>query len=277
MNKVNLHKLTKRIIPPVLIDIYHNICKSGMSSPIRWTGNYKFWDEALLESSGYDSPIILEKVKEASLKVKNNEAIFERDSKLFYLEEYTWPLISWLLKISLEKGNKLTIIDFGGSLGSTYYQNRRFISSVKYLKWNIIEQQQFVNIGKEFFEDDTLKFYLSIDESLLTHDPDVILLSGVLQYLEEPYLLLKKLFHIGFTYIILDRTSFTNAKKDLLTIQHVPDEIYSAKYPCWFFNEETLKSLFSQSYNLEYSFPALDRSNLSNTFFKGFVFKRKQC
>lgn len=103
-------------------------------------------------------------------------------------------MISWLLKIALEKDIRLRIIDFGGSLGSTYHQHRRFLSSIKYLKWNIIEQQQFINVGKEYFEDEPLKYFHSMYIYLLTHDPDVILLSGVLQYLEEPYSILKKIF-----------------------------------------------------------------------------------
>ncbi len=41
-----------------------------------------------------------------------------------------------------------------------------------------------------------------------------------------------------------------------------------------FFNEETRKSLFSKSNNLEYSFAALDKSNLSNTFLKGSFLKK---
>ena len=61
-----------------------------------------------------------------AFKVKNGEAVYERDSVLFDEIQYSWGLLAGLEKAALEHDGKLCVLDFGGSLGSTYYQNKQF-------------------------------------------------------------------------------------------------------------------------------------------------------
>jgi putative methyltransferase (TIGR04325 family) len=46
-----------------------------------WFGNYSSWASVSAVAGGYDSDIILNITKEAVLKVKNGEAVYERDEK----------------------------------------------------------------------------------------------------------------------------------------------------------------------------------------------------
>jgi len=154
-----------------------------------WRGNYKNWSEAKSRSTGYDQDLILEKVKASLLKVKNGEAICERDSVIFDKIEYSFPLLTSLLWIANVKGNKLNLIDFGGSLGSSYFQNKLFLNNVD-LTWNIVEQEKFVICGQEHFENNQLHFYKSIEDCIENTKPDVLLCSSVLQYIESPYTLI---------------------------------------------------------------------------------------
>ncbi|SDK81148.1 putative methyltransferase, LIC12133 family [Pedobacter sp. ok626] len=98
-------------------------------NPYGWFGNYNTWDEAKSSASGYEAGNILEKTKQSLLKIKNGEATYERDSVLFDKKEYPYAIISSLLYIAVKNGNKLNVIDFGGSLGSTWFQVRDFILS----------------------------------------------------------------------------------------------------------------------------------------------------
>ena len=88
-----------------------------------WKGAFDSWEAAQLRSNGYNADNILQKVLAASLRVKEGEALFERDSVLFYEKKYSWELLATLMWIAAQHGETLNIIDFGGSLGSTYYQN----------------------------------------------------------------------------------------------------------------------------------------------------------
>lgn len=63
----------------------------------------------------------------------------------------------------LERG-ALKVCDFGGSLESTYYQNKKFLDKITDVSWGVVEQRHFVDAGKKDFEDDRLKFFNTVDE-----------------------------------------------------------------------------------------------------------------
>src|SRR5262245_44680393 len=100
-----------------------------------WHGDFADWAEAKRACSGYDSDVILERVKAALLKVKRGEAVYERDSVLFDSKQYSWPVLASLLWIASQHQNRLTVMDFGGSLGSSYFQNREFLGHLTGLRW----------------------------------------------------------------------------------------------------------------------------------------------
>jgi putative methyltransferase (TIGR04325 family) len=228
--------ILKELIPPIIFSVIRRLKKQNNSNEI-WSGDYTTWAKAQRGCSGYNSNIILEKCKTALLKVKNGEAVYERDSVLFNEIHYSWGLLVGLQRAALENDGKLCVLDFGGSLGSSYFQNKEFLITLKKLQWCIVEQPNFVNCGRKHFESDQLKFYFTIEECCEKHKPNVLLLSGVLQYLEKPYEWIDKFVDLCIPYIIIDRTSFVESEKDILSVQNVPSSIYLASYPAWFFNE----------------------------------------
>jgi len=54
-----------------------------------WQGNDSTWQEAHNASSGYDDDKILHIVKRSLLKVKNGEAVYQRDSVIFDEIQYS--------------------------------------------------------------------------------------------------------------------------------------------------------------------------------------------
>lgn len=236
-----------------------------------WHGNYSSWDKAVKKCTGYDSQIIFDRVKASALMVKDGSAAYERDSVIFDEVDYTFPLLSSLLWIAAQNQGKLNVLDFGGSLGSTYFQNKFFLDALPSVNWCIVEQSGFVKAGNETFEDGRLHFFYTIEECLRNYKPDVILLSSVLQYIDEPYNLLDKIKSTGVRYLIIDRTPFIKGP-DRITVQKVNPKIYKADYPCWFFNEEKFVSYLNRDYKLILEFDALDRANIKSQF-KGFVFQ----
>jgi len=272
----------KSISPPFLLGILKYLWGS---KSVGWFGNYTSWANAKDKCLGYDSEIILKKVEFATLAVSKGEAIYERDSVIFDKFEYSFQLWYGLLSISSTNQVKLlNVIDFGGALGTTYFQNKALLSSITNLKWNIVEQKKFVDTGKKIFENDRLKFFYSIDDCLNYYEkkdcPQVIILSSVLQYLENPYEFLEHLFSKNFEYIILDRTAFLDKGSDRITIQKVPPEIYHASYPAWFFNENKIINFFKTKYDLIFDFNSYVKgeelyyiNNKQAGYGKGFFFK----
>lgn len=267
INKIKnkIKRIYKRIFPD---DITHG-----------WFGNYSNWKDAEKQCTGYDSGAILEKVKTSLLKVKNGEAVYERDSVLFDEIQYSQPLLDAFRSIAIENQQALHVVDFGGSLGSSYFQNRNLLNDVKSLKWSIIEQKHFIDCGKISFEDDELKFYYTIDEALKREKSKVLLLSSVIQYFENPFELIEKCLSYDFDYIIIDRTAFIYSQKDRITVQIVPEYIYKASYAAWFFNEKKFLNAFTNRYKILYDFVSEESRPMkidkdTQAYWKGFILKR---
>jgi putative methyltransferase (TIGR04325 family) len=204
---------------------------------IWFRGNYSSWAEAREASTGYDAPEILEKVRASTLAVISGAAACERDSVAFERTEYSLPLLVFLLYVSSRSDNRLSVLDFGGSLGSSYWQNRKFLSHLRHLRWSVVEQPHFVDTGRAEIANDVLRFYRSVDECLTHERPNTVLLSSVLPYLEHPFDLLDRLLAQRPLSVIVDRTPFfVNDIPQRLTVEHVDPSVYEGSYPAWFFN-----------------------------------------
>jgi putative methyltransferase (TIGR04325 family) len=69
----------------------------------------------------------------------------------------------------------------------------------------VIEQAHYVQAGREHIQDETLRFYSSIDNCLAENKPNVILLSSVLQYLPDPKAIIVNILKINAPVLIIDR------------------------------------------------------------------------
>lgn len=274
MNRQDLIPVLKQITPPVLWDVLRRL--HGRTGQIYFRGDYENWDAAVRESGGYDAETILTATRAAMRKIRDGQAVFERDSVLLDQPEPPFPLICGLLRAATLSGNRLSVLDFGGALGSTYFQCRPFLDGLTSLRWSVVEQPGHVACGRAEFANDVLRFYPDVEECCGVEKPDVLILSCVLQYLPAPYNYLQHLLQLDFPHVILDRTAFWNEDRDRLTIQHVPGSIYQASYPAWFFSKTRLLRCFSPRYVLIQGFPGADRVALErgSSDYQGFIFEK---
>lgn len=262
----NLKNIAKGLMPEPVLQLLR---QSGFGN-VRFRGQFATWEEAASQCSGYEEQSILERVLASTLEVKRGNAAYERDSILFPKIQYSLPILSGLLRAAALNNGTLNVLDFGGSLGSSYFQNKKFLLSLKNVAWNIVEQPHFVEAGREHIQDTTVKFYMTIDDCLAENSPNVIILSGVLQYVRDPVALLKRLVGLGVETLIIDRTCYLKKGNcSILRVQEVSNNIYSAKYPCHFFIENQLMDIpRSNNYVLLEYFDTPD--NLcNNAFWRG--------
>lgn len=260
--------MLKELIPPVLLKYITGFFYG-------WNGNYSTWAEAEKKCSGYDSDIIFTKVKESLLKVRNGEAVFERDSVLFDKIHYSLPLLSGLSIVALKNNGKLNVLDFGGSLGSSYYQNKNIFKDLTQFNWCIVEQPHFVKEGLNTFADNDLHFFYDVKSCMEQYTINVLLMASVLQYLEDPYSFLDEIISKKIEYIIIDRTPILTEGEDRITVQKVPKNIYEAKYPCRILNEQKLVNYLSKYYDLVFDFESPERMNLNKAVLKAYFFRLK--
>jgi putative methyltransferase (TIGR04325 family) len=229
-----LHKAAKNWLPPA----FERWLRRTRNSGNQFRGGFSSWDEASAHCSGYDDESILDHVLQATLKVKNGDAAFERDSVLFDTVEYSWPVLAGLLSAAVRHNGTLCVLDYGGALGSAYYQNRGLLQTLPEFRWNVVEQAHFVEAGRKSIEDEHLRFYFDIAECLAANDPNIILAGSVLQYLASPFHVLDELSGSGADYLLIERTPFSEASQDTVLIQEVPPSIYTASYPMQVFSKQ---------------------------------------
>tara|TARA_B110000263_G_scaffold85764_1_gene74900 strand:- start:541 stop:1410 length:870 start_codon:yes stop_codon:yes gene_type:complete len=252
----------KEFIPPIFIrclkgkktykygwiGCFFNIRKYG------YIGFYNSWKDAKNKTSGYGTANIIEKVKKVTIDVIDGD-LYELDNILYdgmFNYPYNWQILSTFLLISQNNNNSLNILDFGGSLGTTFLQHRRYITHLDSVKYSIVEQENFVRTGKKIFNDKDIYFYSSIDLCIQQQNPQCILFSGVLQYLEFPYEILNNVINCDFQYIIIDRTPFFVSSKiaEKISIQRIEEDIYGASFPHRIFNYNNFVNIFKDDYTI---------------------------
>ena len=255
---------------------FNRVIKRLTNSRPYFLGPYDSWLDAKKQSRGYDDPAILDKVFFGAINVRFGRIPYERDSVVFQEIQYSWQLLTTLLLSASTNEGNLSVLDFGGGLGTSYFQNIKFLKNLIKVHWGIVEQRNFVEVGKRYMEDNSLKFYLSVDDFLNVDVPQIALFSSVLQYLEFPYDVINSIKKFKPRFIVLDRTIVNATTQDSIYIQQVPDTVYFASYPCRSFSEKNILNSFSPEYSLMVKFESLPFPILSkiSSSFSGYILER---
>ena len=260
----------KNWLPPILVSNLKTISRSSVSL----CGKYSNWQEALSGCEGYDTDEILERTLAAAQKVKGGQAAYQRDGELFNQIIYSWPVTTALMFAAAQNNGNLNVVDFGGSFANSYFQNKKFLDSLKSVQWRVVEQKSVVDAGSRHLACQEISFHSDLHQCLQNNLPNMVLLSSVLQYLENPVDFLAQLLKYKVSLIVLDRTPFLKRPdSSYVRIQKVPKRIYRASYPCWLFSRDELSSSFFDSgYDLVEEFDSLD--DLSpEAIWQGLIFR----
>ena len=249
----------------------------------RFRGNYARWEDAEKAcKEGYAQRSILEKVKLATQEVIAGRAVFERDSVTFHGEEYNWPLLAVLWREAKKRGEPFAVLDFGGALGSAYFQNRKLLQGMDGLRWCVVEQPHYVACGRESFETEYLHFYSTISECLAREHVTVALFSSVLAYLPAPWHVLSEVARAGVETVVIDQTQVLDrGTQDRIVVQTVPSYIYEAQYPMRLFTQASLDGVLNPAYTREATFDGFDAPSVllspwQIARYKGYIWKRKK-
>lgn len=160
------------------------------------------YEEAAQRSSGYESQVILDKVYKAVVNVLEGKCAYERDGTSFAMRPSTDNLRR-ILNIYLKEDD--LVVDFGGGLGGSFLNNRDiFWHSNRY---TVIEQSIFAEAGRDLSRKYRLHIQFVDNIRHLDAKPDVIILSGVLQYIPNAEQVLQKCADLKPRLIIVDRTA----------------------------------------------------------------------
>ena len=187
--------------------------------------------EALKSCKNYDD------IESAGFRATENIDFNDLSNKLL-----SYQVISCLLRFCNESNNKkLNVLDFGGGNGSYYFLSKSFLEKIE-INWDIVEKEFIFNLGNSmnFYKNHKIKFYKDIKD--IKNIPDVIIVSGSLQYLDEPEKKMKELSSLGAKYIILDRTQFLKKSgiSKILTIQRWNSFGKILETACWILSKKDI-------------------------------------
>lgn len=263
-------------LPPAL----HRAIAQSTGRAVRFDGRFKDWSGASAASTGYAHGEILDRVIRASREVEAGRAAFERDAVLFDIWQAPVQLLAPLLRHAARCGGHLEVVDFGGSLGSSYRQCRPFLPALASLRWYVIEQPGFVAAGRAEFENETLSFHDTVDALPPAAAPRLLLASSVLQYLEAPLEAIAGWDVPSVRAVLIDRTPVWSGATHWPCVQHVPRHIYPASYPCWVLSQPRLLERLAQRWRLVYEFDSVEGRHAARggpTFdFKGFYLEDRE-
>lgn len=230
-------RIARDLVPPALA----RALAGRPAGALTFVDGYDSWSSAVAAAGGYNEASILQRVRTATDEVVAGRAAFERDGVTFEHPEYRWELASALLRSAATHG-RLSVLDFGGSLGSTYRQHAALLEGIPTV-WGVVEQPAFVEAGQAY-GDEVLSFHPTIESCVAAISPRVAVLSSVLQYLPDPDAVLATVAGCGVDAIVIDRTPFRDdtdaATRHLPTVQQVPAEIYQGSYAAWVLAQDRL-------------------------------------
>ena len=232
--------------------------------PLRFIEVSSDWKAASQTIRGYEDEEIISSVVQSTRAVRSGQAAFERDGVLFESVQYVWPVLSGLLWAKARCADSLRVLDFGGALGSHFWQYRQFLDDLPDTQWAVVEQHGMVTAGNREFSAPGLTFHESVAEASRAMSPNIVLASGSLCYVSEPDAILDSFAKSGAEVLVLDRVPVHGGQDTVLAKQQLGRGKTTKGYLAWIMSQRQLLERISTEWNIVTTFPSLDRDWKTN-------------
>jgi putative methyltransferase (TIGR04325 family) len=275
MNKPRASEVLRSLVPPLVVTWFKRLMRPGIS----FEGPVADWAAAQSRSKGYDDALLIERVATATRTVRDGRAAFERDGVVFNELEFRFPVLAGLLATAAKSGGRLHVLDFGGALGSAYWQHRRWLEALPEVIWTVVEQHAFVVLGQSEFAGREIRFANGVVDADAAMSRPIILAGSVLQYLEHPEATLDQFAASSATALLIDRIPVSEQSGSAVCVQRVPKSIGGGSYPCTVFSKPQLLERLRRHWVLISELPCDEpamRTTLGLPFeWRGFFLERR--
>ncbi|HYH23297.1 MAG TPA: methyltransferase, TIGR04325 family [Azospirillum sp.] len=149
-------------------------------------------------------------------------------------------------------GGQLRVCDFGGGLGGARTVLSMILGEAIDLDWDVVETPALARAGNARFAGPGLRFHDSLD-ALEDRGHDVIIVSGVLQYLPDPQETFARLARRPHHHMVMNRFPVRQAAggtpADVCTIQDLGLLQAGVTVPHWCFSEERWLGLIGATHD----------------------------
>lgn len=244
----------KDLLPPFFI----RILQSLFLFKVQWKGNYNSFQQAANVCKGYEDPKLIDMIFEQA-------KVFRDDCLEGRLIQVNSNIVQTLMGLCLSgEGKDLNVIDFGGSFGGHYFMAKAVLKEKYNLKWCVVETTATVTRAN-YFANEELFFFDDINlASKKLGRVDLIYSSGTLQFLPQPYEMLKAIIEIKAKYLFLIRFPLLLGDEERYAIQYskysantagpLPEGIKEgvAEYPINFLSKNKVEAIISEKYKINF-------------------------
>lgn len=241
-----LREVATLLLPPLIVKIIKKMMRLlGIPLGYEYVGVYNEYDEAVKIAGFYEQQDVVQ-AKAQKFDPSSISLIQKKD-----IDEVEKGIIAAIFySFSNTHSFARTIIDFGGEMGIHYLTYLKVCKSP--IKWIVVEAPMMASMGRDkWIGNQEIVFTDSLDRSSIS-DEDIVLLiaSGVLQCLDNPYQYLEKMISLRPQFIYLDKLPILqNEESDFISVAYVPHQIYGISYkvPVWFFSSSKMMNFFQLS------------------------------
>jgi putative methyltransferase (TIGR04325 family) len=165
---------------------------------------YESFARASQDSETYEEPAILEVV------VKKTELVRDRLRSGGRREVSTRRSVQNAFVLTYARGlAPLNVLDFGGACGASFFELDHLLPGL-IAKWRVVETEAMARAARQVFQEERICLYSDLDEAVQDMPTrDLLMASGVLQYLPDPVSGLSHMLDLGFSYLYVTRTPVT--------------------------------------------------------------------
>jgi len=240
---MNIKRLAKRWIPPILVDWYRAFRYGGSYQKHIWDGIYQNFKDVPTLNTGYAGNRLTQETLAYTRKV-----LLDSQKHKFVLgktsEEHSFlPLLVAILSCYRDS---VSILDFGGGMGVDYIHLANSIPTAKNIYYHIVENRLMCEAGSDLFKNDShIRFYPTLPAPL--PKVDIIYMCSALQYVEDYDSLLRDLAQYRPEYFLFAKLSSGNIPTYATSQRNLPGTIVAY----WFINIQEIESIMvSSGYSL---------------------------
>jgi putative methyltransferase (TIGR04325 family) len=221
MIEINVENLLDLTLPPRI-----RILIRGMLSPVIGFTKSRSWDDATRKSAGYANDLVIDSAADISERSATQHT---------HLDSRTLQLISAFGLAKYDSPSRvLRVLDIGGADG-LHYRKIRQAMSAQLVEWTILETPAMIAKLTEKGLGSGIRWVSHFEET--DSDYDIVLLSSVIQYVTDPYAMLRSAAARG-KKLVINRLPLIDGPEDVPTIQHLRMYGRRGSYPAWFLSRE---------------------------------------
>ncbi len=227
---------------------------------------YKNFEQALADTKGYEDQNIIQVVSRKTEVLKKNLA--NRNGQTTVVDRQTAQNMFVLSHVWA--GEPLNVLDIGGACGANYFLLDHFLPG-KIGNWSVLETPSMVAEARRVFQNTRLTFVDDIEQLVNRSAFDLLLGSGIFQYLPSPMADLDAWRKMGIPFVYFTRTTVGIGSGELVVTKQIADLASHGPGPLpeGFINHKTSQPMTIIPYETLIS-------SLSGAYVTEFVFKEDE-